>query len=161
MNQESEKQRLEEAKTCKDCPGWLKHCNAECCRILQFTLQGRSKRKIRIGEKIEYGFMGSPDMIEYYEMHGIMYDQRKKALIIKPIQFLYMEPNLFIMRTCNNLTKDGKCVLHGTDKKPPICAKLNEETVGKIHNAIVTMNCLFRYKQILKKQEKEKESDKE
>lgn len=148
MDQEI-KSRLVEAKGCNGCPMWLKHCQAECCKIAYINLS-----PIYLKEKGKYlnvhkGLL--KDDIWYWKLRGVRYVHG-----VLMFEKKYCKPlgnRILYVRKCDKLTEDNLCGGHPFDK-PKICQKLNEETAIAGDNSFeVTPNCLFKYKKMIREVE--------
>jgi hypothetical protein len=146
MKSEEDILRLEEAKHCQGCPGWLKHCKAECCKTVKINIDPRTVPKT--GKFLVVNHPGmTPGDRWYFGMRGIKTDRGKLRFPLEDVMIFGNE--VVYVRSCEKLTDEGLCSGH-PDNKPSICKELTLETAEmhiKADNGIyVTPNCLFRYK---------------
>jgi len=136
-------ERVQEAKTCKGCLGWLHHCHAECCKSIKLNidpkiLEGAGEFiSIRVGKN----FSASDQW--YYKLHNVHYT--RGILKFKKSRIKVFGNLCFYLHPCEKL--DGDLCSGHPDNKPKLCKFLNEET-SKLKNAgfELTDNCLFKYK---------------
>lgn len=140
---EEDMERIREAKGCKDCIGWLKHCKAECCKIVSLNidtkiLEGNSRYLLIKVKPI------SPSDQRYYRLRDVRYTRgtlqfRKDRIHIVGRRIFYLYP-------CK-LLKDNLCTGH-PNVKPQLCKSLTLDTANQLNQGFfVTDNCLFKYKQ--------------
>lgn len=132
-----------EARDCKDCLGWLKHCNAECCRETMLLDHNYDLTKPAIIIKLDPKKFPR-DRIWYYKLHGI---QIKHDFMVIPTKFCTKEgPWIKFKRKCDALTDENLCKLHG-HAKPKVCREFTLESYrDHTTTAQCTPNCLFKYK---------------
>ena len=139
--------RLEEAKHCQGCPGWLKHCKSECCKLVKINIDPHKIPKTGNYLTIHQQRL-SPGDRWYYSLRGVKTDRNLLRFPLNNIVVLGQE--VMYVRECDMLTKEGLCEGH-PDKKPSVCKELTLATVDAHLQAVdgiyVTRNCLFRYKQ--------------
>jgi hypothetical protein len=133
----------EEAKNCKDCLGWHKHCNAECCKIIFLNIKDEDYRKsfrfvdIMLGEKL------SLDKQIYYKLRGVEY--LRNRLRFKKKRIIKVNGEYIYQRKCKAL-HNCLCLKH-PDMKPKLCMDLTFETSKEKNKGFkLTQNCLFKYK---------------
>lgn len=136
--------RYREAKTCNDCPGWHKHCNAECCKVVKIIVDLKT---------LEKGFkyltikpnkpLGLSDII-YYRLRGVQY--MRGLLRFQKDRIEVIGRNVYYYHPCSKL-KGNFCEDH-PHKKPLLCKSLTLETANLPGQPFaVTDNCLFKYKE--------------
>lgn len=133
----------EEAKNCKSCLDWHKHCKAECCKSISFTYRGSGKnikRGMFFVTKLE-GEM-TEDLKKYYNLHDVRVKNNRVMVRIK--DFEIRDGLLIVYKRCKLLNDDLTCKGH-PDDKPDVCKELDETTVND-KRFLVTSNCMFRYK---------------
>lgn len=142
-------QLLEEAKDAHECIDWLHHCKAACCRTFGLALPNNiNQRNVIKGHHLQLPVTNDEDLLYYLTLHGITVIKRESthAIIdIKLNDFRIVGRELRINRTCDNLTKDYKCKVHGTDKKPQTCKDFNLAT-SRDPRYLLPADCLYRYK---------------
>jgi len=94
----------------------LSKCNASCCRSLPIFLSSLTT-----------------EQQEFYKRHGC------KILQMNPHKWLVQIPLV-----CTALSSENLCSLHGTDKKPLACQRLDE---NHYKNYLITENCLLEDKE--------------
>lgn len=139
--------RLEKAKNCNHCFDWTNICEAECCKGFSFKkeyVEGLTITNRGVFAHVRLNL--TPDLKRYYLLHGAVH--RNNRLSIKAKSYFERDGEIHFVRRCDYLTDDLKC--RGHDKKPRVCRELTEETynTGLFGG---TPNCLFKYKQLLKK----------
>jgi hypothetical protein len=143
MIKQLQEQMAKEAKTCSDCLGWHKWCQAECCKIAYLDINTevlkedhtfidvRPSRKLSYSEILHYKYRDVPFV------HGVLRFKKARITIIGE-EMMYIWP-------CSRLKHD-KCLDH-PDKKPKICRDLTAETAKGIHAKYrTTPRCLFKFK---------------
>lgn len=154
---EIELQRIQEAPNYKSCLDWKKHCNNECCQIMEFNLG--KKYKPRIGQKVHLNIdLMDDDMRWYYDLHGGRFNREKNTLDFTLVKFRMNKQTgkLTHHRKCNLLQKDGKCEGF-PDKRPNFCKMLNKDTASA-SNVYLTENCVFKYQVAIEQMEKEEDA---
>ena len=143
MMSEEEKQRLNDAKTCNDCLGWHKHCNAECCKIVFLNISQEELKKRGPYVKITQSRPLSMDEIWYYRMRDVLCTRH--TLKFKKERIMTYQNKIMYIHPCKLL--DGcKCKGHPNDK-PILCKLMSLENHKSQPNRYrVTDNCLYKYK---------------
>lgn len=90
-------------------------CKASCCRVFQL------KAVCRRGSPLE----------DYLQKRGMVFTRIDRNFI-----------SITINHTCDQLTADYTCSLHGTPKKPLFCKALNENT-AKSGRFMITEGCIY------------------
>jgi len=141
MKQETfdeELKKLDECETCEDCVSWLKHCHAECCKVIWI----KDNPAITMGNKyLEISCKLDMSLIWYYTLRGCTFVRNKLRFPLK--NCILMEGYIWYVNPCK-LLKNNFCEGH-PDKKPKLCRDLTLETAG-LPGCVVTPNCLFKYK---------------
>ena len=142
MIDEEEKQKYCEASKCKDCVGWHKYCNAECCKIVVINIDPDEIKKAAIHLNINPGKLGVSD-IKYYANRDV--DYVRGLLRFKKDRLEVVGRKVYYMYPCKRL--DGNMCLDHPDNKPELCKALTLET-SKLPGQpfALTRNCLFKYK---------------
>lgn len=140
----AEQSLMQNAKTCKTCFEWHKHCHAECCKGYYVTVA--HPESLRKGSVLGISAILTPDLKRYYELH----DARAAhgMVRIKLNDFRITGPHeVFIIERCKGLTEDLKCKFHGTIEQPKICGTPSMDTYHNIPEGIkLTPNCMYKYK---------------
>ncbi len=142
MTSEDDKRLIEEAKGCEGCIGWLKHCQAECCKIVfvDISVEKLNECKdahIKISARLSY------DRQKYYALRDVRY--KRNTLFFLKSRMTVLNGRVAYVHPCAFL-RDNMCIRH-PDGKPDICKALNNETAKKDRQAfVITKNCLYRYK---------------
>jgi len=141
MISEEDKIKYVEASKCKDCLGWHKHCEAECCRIIFLKIDpeelNKPGRYFIIKPKQPFTDW------RYYSLRDVQYLRgqlrfRKDRIIVVGRKVMYIFD-------CK-LLKNNLCEGH-PDKKPELCKFLTLETSKLLGEGFeLTDNCLFKYK---------------
>ena len=139
--QKAEQERIEEAKNCKDCVGWHKYCNSECCRTIFLNIS-----KERFDAATKYFIMKidkiSPSDQYYFKLHDVRYVRETLRFLKERITFI--NGKYIYNHPCEKL-KENLCELHFSGK-PKICQELTEESCMQKGRFLLTDNCLFKYK---------------
>ena len=146
MVEKKDKSRYEEAKSCKDCLGWHKHCKAECCKTIFLRIK-KSENDAAPGNYyvLKIGRELSPSDQRYYRLHDVRYT--RMTLRFLKSRIYEIGGDVFYVYPCSLLDKNNLCTEHGKNK-PKICKELTEETASKPNNRfMLTNNCLFKYKE--------------
>ena len=111
-----------------DCLGNLNRCQAACCKVLVFFL--RDPANIN-QHPILYN--PSQDLLNYYKLHNCKLERidhsNWKVIVEGERQLFQMSKNLWRMLitvNCQALTQDNLCGLHGTEEKPRVCRRFDE-----------------------------------
>ena len=139
--------RFQEAKSCKDCIGWHKHCKTECCKTIAMRI---SPEEIKNAPGQYYLLrlkrqLSSNDQ-RYYELHDVRYT--RGTLRFKKDRLHIIGRNVFYLYPCKNLDENNLCIVHDTSK-PQLCRELTLETAEIMNGkgCLLTDNCLFKYKE--------------
>ena len=142
MIDEEEKQKYCEASKCKDCVGWHKYCNAECCKTIFLNIDPRELDKGCNYFDVHVGKLGL-DEIRYYRYHDVAY--LRGLLRFKKERIHVIGRKVVYLWACNRL--NGNLCIDHPDKKPELCKLLTAETAKVAHKEFrLTPNCLFKYK---------------
>jgi len=143
MIDEKEQQKYIEASKCENCTQWLKHCDAECCKMITINMDPKELDKVAIYLSIKpSGRFGMSD-IKYYKNHDV--DYLRGMLRFKKDRLEVIGGKVYYFHECSRL-KDNRCLDH-PDKKPEICKVLTLETAKLPGSPFeLTPNCLFKYK---------------
>lgn len=143
---------IEEASKCNNCLCWHKHCKAECCK--QILIHVSPVALQMKGKYLVVPQLLTPDAIWYYKLHGVIAGHGQ--LKFDKSKCIAFGDDILYVRTCSNL--DGLLCTGHPDNKPLICKELtmNHCLSTKYH---VTPNCLFKYKQGVEQNEKNKSTD--
>ena len=133
---------FEEAKTCKDCKCWLKHCHSECCK--RFTIPDAKFLKPVKNEVLSVSTRQNSDMQKYFKLHSCSYNIVLGVLNILVKDFEWVNNDLHILNQCNWLSNEGLCKHYS--KRPIICKMLNNKTKHS-KSISLTPNCLFKFKE--------------
>ena len=141
MISEEEKLRIKEARTCKTCLEWHKHCNAECCKLIflgkDLTILDTKKQTINIHKLV------SASEKWYYNLHGVNYAH---GILRFPKEHCHIiKDEVIYFRPCDYLTEDNLCLGH-PENKPDLCKGLLLDPIVIPNKARVTNNCLIKYK---------------
>lgn len=142
MISQEEKCRFHESLKCKDCKGWLKHCNAECCKIVYVNIDPIDLEGGGRFLSIKPENPLSLNDQRYYMFRGVQYVRgflrfRKDRIVVVGKLVTYVHP-------CARL-KNNLCEIQ--DTKPELCKAINLETANLPGQPFrVTDNCLFKYK---------------
>lgn len=143
MITEEDVKRFAEAKNCKDCLGWHKHCKAECCKTILLNidpriLDGNGKYIV-----IKVNPM-SPSDQRYYHLKDVRYT--RETLRFQKDRIQVIGRKVYYFHQCSLLDENNLCKGH-PDKKPHLCKALTIDTADKENQGYtVTENCLFKYK---------------
>lgn len=143
MISDEDKQRYMECTNCKDCAGWLKHCKAECCKIVFIKVDPSELENGGAYLTIKPKTLLSPNDQRYYKYRGI---QCIRGLIRVPKdKIVVVGRKVMYISNCIQL-ENNLCKIH--DKgKPEICQALTLETAKLPSQPFeLTDNCLFKYK---------------
>ena len=141
MISEEDKQKYAEAAKCHDCPSWLHHCKAECCKIIFLNIDPKELEKSGklLTVKVKQPFTD----YRYYSLHDVEYIRgllrfKKERITVVGRKVMYVHP-------CK-LLKGNLCEGH-PDNKPELCKILTLETAKLPGQPFeLTDNCLFKYK---------------
>lgn len=137
---------ITESRTCNTCTLWHTHCQAECCKLALFKV--KFKEKPKKGKTIELTLKSiSEDAKWYYQLRNFRVIQN--TVFITLDEFKYRKETLYIYSTCN-LLEYNLCKGHPFDK-PIICKDLNLETAENNPDNYLTINCMYRYQLIARK----------
>ena len=141
MISEEEKQRYAEATKCNDCPSWLHHCKAECCKIVFINIDPKEL------EKPGKFFTIKPKQpfrdYRYYHLRDVEY--LRGILRFKKDRIIVVGRKVMYVYNCKFL-KNNLCEGH-PDNKPELCKMLTLETAKLPGQPFeLTDNCLFKYK---------------
>jgi len=134
--------KTDKAKKCDNCLQWLKHCNAECCKIIYLTDVMKNLQVVGDSVVLHLKEELSPSDQLYYALRDVEYS--RKRLKFKKDKLRPLKDGLIYYNPCSKLV-NNKCSIH--DTKPEICRSLTLESVNdpKIKFK-VTDNCLFKFK---------------
>jgi len=143
MISEEDSERLVEAKKCGGCVGWLKHCKAECCRIVYINVE--PSKVEAFGKYLNVAVPKDFSMSDrtYYLLRdvplvrGFLRFQKDRIHIIgRQVVYIY---------DCKFL--EGNLCKGHPDNKPDTCKFLTMDNLELLDGKIkLTDNCLFRYK---------------
>lgn len=91
------------------------------------------------------GLDRTADMAWYYELHGVRVKRDRWIISLDDYEWELQGDKLLLRRDCRLLTKEGLCKGH-PDKKPIICKEFKENRPSSCARAMITPNCLARYK---------------
>lgn len=144
-----EEARLKDAKTCTDCPEWLKYCKAECCKFVMIEMSPHEL--LKKGDDLDVKTLLTKDGIRYFKLRGVRYCH---GIMKFPKQYCIASgPRILYIKRCELLSDDFLCKGHDDGRKPDFCKSLTMET-RKNPKYHVTANCLFRYKEDEENEEK-------
>ncbi|MHA1690027.1 MAG: hypothetical protein ACTSU7_00185 [Candidatus Heimdallarchaeaceae archaeon] len=136
-------ERTVEAKSCKDCLGWHKHCHAECCKYLFLNIDPSILDNLGGFINIRLKKELSPSDQWYYKLRGVSYS--RGVLRFDKSKIKLVGNRVVYIQNCELL--DGNLCKGHPNNKPKMCKMLNEETAKlPLQPFVVTDNCLFKYK---------------
>jgi len=144
MTTEEDIIKIEEAKGCNSCPCWLKHCNAECCKIIFINVKPSKLKGSNYFLKIYKPKLSLNDQ-RYYLLRDVKYT--RGYLIFPKHRIVTFKDQVAYVHRCKWLLPNNLCKGH-PDNKPEICKSLNVETAmhAEKYGFRLTDNCLFKYK---------------
>jgi hypothetical protein len=111
---------FDEAKGCRDCKGWLKHCSAECCRGFYIRVDKDLSKFVHGGFFKIFVKHIAPSWIKYFEWHGCRYVHG--WLYIPKCEYLTLGQGLFFVRSCcEHLSSDCLCKIFGSVERDRVC----------------------------------------
>ena len=75
MINEEDVKRYQEAKGCKDCLGWHKHCKAECCKIISLNIDPAELERTQSPYLIIKVRPMTPSDQRYYRLRDVRYSR--------------------------------------------------------------------------------------
>lgn len=136
---------VEQSKNHNNCLTWLHICQAECCKQYILTLPPNfSGKKLFRGAFLQFKVILTDDKRRYYKLHSVICGRESIKFTLN--EFKVEGNTLTVYTRCKGLTEDLKCKFHGTDRQPKICHTPSLEVNKNLKGAIVTENCLYRWK---------------
>lgn len=118
-----------------NCLDNLSNCDAGCCKTMVFNVVADMTHATVILRTVM-----TEDTRSYYRWHDLLCGRDTIAV---PRSYCEQRGDkLFVHKTCNALSHDGKCRLHGTKAKPKVCTGLNENT-AKCGRYYITPGCIY------------------
>lgn len=118
-----------------DCLGNLSRCKARCCKVLVYWHKSPPEYVLR--EPLKHWLLMNPtqDLIYYYQLHGVKVERKNREIyqvlfpegvkwkVEKVTETMY---RIIAEMECTALTAEDLCSLHGTEEKPRLCRRFDE-----------------------------------